>query len=505
MEWSVIVVLVYAFVLIALAIYGVHFFYLALVAPRVRHRLIGQPLPDELPLVTVQLPIFNEYLVAERIIDAAARLDWPRDRFEIQVLDDSTDATREIAAAAVARWRSIGLNIQHLHRTQRAGYKAGALAAGLPHASGEFMAIFDADFVPAPDFLRRTIGVFGDPTIGFVQARWTHLNRRTSILTYLQSLSIDGHFMIEQITRAGRGYVMNFNGTAGVWRRAAIDQSGGWNPGTLTEDLDLSYRAALHGWRAAYLPDVTVAAELVSSLSAYRRQQARWAQGSIECARRLLPMIRHSPLPRLAKIEAGLHLTGYGIQVLMLLAAGLYPFLMGIQIPVEWHRVLFVLGLMLAPTILAPTFLFLTAQRMLRPRTWWREIPGVLLLSILGAGMMLNSTRSLWRGLSARRSVFDRTPKLGLVGKQAMSQRLIYRPASDGLIIAEILLAGWNFYAVLLAWQTHNPGIFLNALVFGAGLLIVSVATLWETHTEWKWLRMPLPDLEPEPAITRQS
>jgi hypothetical protein len=251
------------------------------------------------------------------------------------------------------------------------------------------------------------------------------------------------------------------------------------------------------------LPATTVPGELVSSFAAYRKQQARWAQGSIECARHLLLLVDRSSLRRTSKIEATLHLTGYGIQVLMLGASLLYPFLMSLQIPAEWHQVLLGLGWLLAPTIFAPTILFLSAQRMLRPRTWWREIPGALLLSILGAGMMLNSTRSLWRGLRRRPAKFERTPKLGLIGKQAQPQRSIYRPVSDGLIVAEILLAAWNFYAVGLAWQTHNPGIFLNALVFGAGLLSMSVATLWETHTEWKWLRMP--EIEPEPSVTQSS
>ena len=269
-------VTVYILTLSALGLYGLNFLYLTAIAGKNRRYLPKYFLDVPLPKVTVQLPIFNEYNVVERIINAAARLDWPSDLFEIQVLDDSTDATCDLARQAVAYWHARGVHIQHIHRKNREGYKSGALANGLLTSTGEFIAIFDADFIPEPDFLYKTIGAFSNPDVGCVQARWTHINGDSSLLTCLQRLGIDGHFMIEQFARAYAGFVMNFNGTGGVWSRTAIEDVGGWNFKSITEDLDLSYRSALKGWKMVYLPNVPVPSELVPSLLAYRRQQRRW-------------------------------------------------------------------------------------------------------------------------------------------------------------------------------------------------------------------------------------
>ncbi len=482
----VVVVGVYTLALVALAVYSTNYLYLTAVASRVNRGKADPPLPASLPIITVQLPIYNERFVAERIVDAAACLDWPRDRLEIQVLDDSTDATCEVAAQAVRRWQASGVNIHYIHRAHRQGYKAGALAAGLDQAMGSLIAVFDADFVPPPDFLRRTVGAFTDPQVGFVQARWDHLNRDTSLLTHLQSLSIDAHFIVEQLARSGKGYIMNFNGTAGVWRRAAIRDVGGWNIGSLTEDLDLSYRAELCGWKPMYLPDVTVPCELVASFSAYRKQQTRWAQGSIECARRLLPEIHRSRLPWPAKLQATLHLTGYLIQTLMLAASAIYPFLLLMPMARSWHVALFCIGILLTPATLAPTVLFIAAQRRLRPGQWRREIPAILALSVLGAGMTLNSTRALWKGLRAQPAIFERTPKWGLVTGQPDRKRTLYRVAGDWLVVPEIALAGLNLGSAVIAWYIRNPGIFANASLLAIGLAVVAGSTIWEMRLQ-RW------------------
>ena len=483
MDFSIAVAFAYVLILSVLAVYSVHFFYLAIVAWRTRRPVRDWPFPDPLPVVTVQVPIFNERYVVERVIDAVACLDWPHDRLDIQVLDDSTDITREIAAHAVLRWQAAGVNIRHIHRPNRDGFKAGALAVGLRRARGEFIAIFDADFVPGADFLCRTIGAFSDPRIGFVQARWEHLNRNASLLTRLQSLSIDGHFMIEQLVRAGKSYVMNFNGTAGVWRRTAIEDAGGWNVGSLTEDLDLSYRAAMQGWTSVYRPDVAVPSELVPSILAFRRQQTRWAQGSIDCARRLLPVVLRSRLALPAKVEAVMHLTGYAIQTLMLAASLTYPLLVTLHFPLAWQVGLLWFSALTAPMTLAPTFMFVTAQRSLRSRTWWREVPGILLLSVLGAGMALNSTRALLRGLRARPAVFERTPKSGAVAGQSRWHGLSsYWLPGDRLTWLELVLAGLNLYSAVLAVRAGNLGVFLMATLFAAGLSGVALWTLWEAY-----------------------
>ena len=280
---------------------------------------------DDLPTVTVQLPIYNELYVSERVIKAACAMEYPAEKLQIQVLDDSTDETKTLIAHVVAELQAEGVNIVHEHRTDRSGYKAGALAEGMKTATGEFVAIFDADFVPPTDFLLRTIPEFDDPEVAFVQGRWGHLNRDYSWLTRVQALTIDGHFLVEQAGRGLAGYWFNFNGTAGIWRAEAIDDAGGWTAETLTEDLDLSYRAHLKGWVARYLPDLVIPAELPVQLLGFRRQQHRWARGSMECARKLLPSVWRTDATIGTKFQATVHLLAYGIHLLLLLLLLIYP------------------------------------------------------------------------------------------------------------------------------------------------------------------------------------
>ncbi len=286
------ILVLYFFVLSILAIYGWHRYYLVYLYMKHKSRVPpALPPPAVLPRVTVQLPIFNEMYVANRLIDAVCELDYPRELLQIQVLDDSTDETTEIAELSVRRHAERGFDIQYLHRVDRVGYKAGALEAGLKEASGEFIAIFDADFVPPRDFLLRTIGYFDEENVGMVQARWGHLNADYSLLTRIQSILLDAHFVLEHGGRNRAGCFFNFNGTAGVWRRAAIDNAGGWQHDTLTEDLDLSYRAQLKGWRFVFLPDVISPAEVPVEMNSFKSQQHRWAKGSIQTCLKLMPRI----------------------------------------------------------------------------------------------------------------------------------------------------------------------------------------------------------------------
>lgn len=474
---------IYGLTLIALSLYGLNFFYLTWVAWRHRHVHEETPPLVRYPVVTVQLPIYNERYVAERIIDAACRMDWPRHRFEIQVLDDSTDATFEIVADRVARWRMRGVDIVHIHRAVRSGYKAGALSAGLHSARGEFIAIFDADFVPPKDFLRRTIPhLAADEQLGFVQARWEHLNRHASLLTMLQSVSIDGHFMVEQFARDRGGYVMNFNGTSGVWRRAAIDDAGGWSAGTLTEDLDLSYRAALRGWKSRLLPDVAAPAELVSQVSAYRRQQTRWARGSIDCALRLLPQVRRSNLARRVKIESFFNLTGYAIQLLMLITSLVYPIIVTTIDRSELLTVFYSVSWVFAPIALAPTVFFSYGQIALEGRAWWRRIPFLLSITVLGSGMVLNSARAILMAIRGRAATFERTPKVGQVGRERVALSRDYALPCDPIVIGEIALCLYNLNTMRLAYYAHSWGIALYSLVFAAGLAYVAALSLWQSR-----------------------
>ncbi len=479
---TILLVSLHLLTLSLLALFGINAIYLTWRAAHLRHYNPALPWRGALPTITVQLPIYNEYWVAERVIDAVARLDWPAELLEIQVLDDSTDSTQEIVAQAVKRWRAAGITITHLHRKQREGYKAGALQAGLVKARGEFIVIFDADFVPAPDFLRRTLGAFHDSRIGYLQTRWGHLNRNTSWLTYLQSLYIDGHFVTEQLTRAGQNYVMSFNGTGGIWRRSVIEEAGGWNSHTLTEDVDLSYRVALRGWRAAFLWDVEVPGELVSSLVAYRRQQGRWAQGSAQCARQLLPPLLCSSLPLMTKLQAVLHLMSYGIPMLMLVTSGLYPFLLMWPFTGGMRVLFFWSGLLFTPLMLGPWLLLVVAQRVLRPQSWWREVPGILALSFLSTGMAFNTTRAFWRGLRVRPAVFERTPKVGSTSSTSPSKSRYSHSQRDRIVWVELAFAGWNACSAVLAWRMQNVGIFLSASIFAIGLFLFAGSTLWETR-----------------------
>lgn len=304
------VLVIYFAAVAALSIFGLHRFHLLGLYWRVRAR--RRPTADveatTFPTVTVQLPIYNERYVARRLVLAVARMDYPRERLRIQILDDSTDLTRERLAVLTRRLRALGIPIEHLHREQRQGYKAGALAAGLSRDDSELVAMFDADFIPPPGFLRQIVPEFEDVGIGMVQARWSHLNREHSLLTRLQSIFLDGHFFIEHVARHGSGLFFNFNGTAGVWRRRCIDDAGGWSGDTLTEDLDLSYRAQLRGWRFAYRPELTAAAELPIDMNAFKRQQHRWAKGSVQTAMKLLPRIMRSRLPWRVKLEVKNHM-----------------------------------------------------------------------------------------------------------------------------------------------------------------------------------------------------
>ena len=366
-----------------------------------------------LPLVTVQLPIYNELYVAERIIEAVSKFDYPVDRLQIQVLDDSTDETALIVASAVERVAARGLRIDHVRRAERTGYKAGALAEGMKTADGEYIAIFDADFVPPSDFLRRAIVHFDATDVAFVQARWGHVNRDYSWLTRLQALAIDGHFLVEQAGRGTAGYWFNFNGTAGVWRAEAIADAGGWKADTLTEDLDLSYRAHLRGWTARFVEDIVVPAEIPAQLTGFRRQQHRWARGSIECARRLLPQVWRTTAPLMTKVQASLHLCAYFIQLLLLLLLLIYPLVVLASTEYPRFSTLFGVGYLFALTSMAPTIFFVTGSRR-SGRRWPLDLPYIMAITVFGAGMMVNTARAALQIFTLPNPSFERTAKFGL-------------------------------------------------------------------------------------------
>ncbi len=431
--------------------------------------------PGDWPIVTVQLPIYNEQYVVERLIAAACALDYPRDRLEIQVLDDSTDETREIAQAAIQRHQAAGCSVRYLPRSDRAGFKAGALQAGLAQAHGELIAIFDADFVPPADFLRRTVPAFADPRVGCVQARWAHLNEDYSALTRAQALGLDGYFAVEQTARYLGGTFLCFNGTAGVWRRACIEDAGGWQSDTLTEDLDLSYRAQLRGWRFVYRPDVAVPAELPVQMDGFKRQQARWAAGGLQCARKILPRLWRAPVPWWIKVEETLYLTRHVCYPLILfLALCTLPLVLH-PAPALDFMVVFLWAALGAP------LLYLSALVALYPR-WWTRLPYLPLMMVVGAGISLNNSQALWSGLRHARLPFRRTPKFGIrrAGERWTGNRYALR--ASPVVWAELTLTAYVTVALLLALGTGQWTLVPWLAFYALGFAYVAGASLWQTQ-----------------------
>jgi cellulose synthase/poly-beta-1,6-N-acetylglucosamine synthase-like glycosyltransferase len=412
---DVLVVGLYFAVLTGLSVYGAHrgyLLYLYAHGPRSGRPAHPDPAGAETPRLTVQLPVYNEAYVVERLIDAVARLRYPRDRFEVQVLDDSTDRTSRIAREAVERWRARGISISYRHRPVRTGFKAGALAAGLRVASGELIAVFDADFRPPPDFLERAVGAFTDPRVGMVQARWGHANRRHSLLTRLQALLLDGHFVLEHGGRHRGGCFFNFNGAAGIWRRAAIESAGGWQHDTLTEDLDLSYRAQLAGWRFVFLPDVVAPAELPVEMSAFKLQQHRWAKGSIQTCRKVLPAVLRADVPLRVKAEALLHLTANFNYLLVLALCVLILPALAARIASGAQRLLLVDAVVFGLAAVSVFTFHAVCQREIGGR-WWARLQDLPAMVALGLGLSVNNAVAVVEALSGSTGEFRRTPKYG--------------------------------------------------------------------------------------------
>lgn len=438
----------YAVIAILLAVYGANAF--VMLALYLRHRrrpTVSAPaLPvDALPAVTVQLPIFNELYVVEQLIDAVAHLEYPRDRLEIQVLDDSTDETTALAEERAAHWQARGVDVQVIHRKVRTDYKAGALREGLETARGEYMAIFDADFVPPPNFLLRTVQHFVQrPRLGFLQTRWAHLNGDYSSLTRAQTLALDGHFVVEQTARHRSGLFMNFNGTAGLWRRECIADVGGWQGDTLSEDLDLSYRAQLRDWECLYLPEVTAPAEVPPQVNAFKRQQFRWAKGSIQCLRKLWRPLLTAQQPWFTRLQGVIHISSYlahPLMVLLLLIT--LPVLLGawqVRLPLA----------LLTPVSLGPPLLYAVAQAALY-RDWPRRIACLPLLVLLGTGIALNNTRAIVEALLGRQTAFQRTPKFRVAARGEGWRANPYALGLDSQILGEVLLSLYALLTVAVA------------------------------------------------------
>ncbi len=445
MTWQIAVLVAYFAMLALLSFYGSHRYLMVYL-----YRRHNGPDPEpadrfddeDLPVVTLQLPLFNERYVCERLIDAVCEMDYPRDRLEIQVLDDSTDDTTAIAERAVDRWSRSGVDIKLIHREDRTGYKAGALEEGLAVARGEFVAVFDADFIPGPDYLRETVHHFTDDEIGMVQARWEHINRKYSLLTRAQAILLDGHFVIEHTARNRSGRFFNFNGTAGIWRKSTIADAGGWEHDTLTEDLDLSYRAQLRGWKFVFLRDLGVPSELPVEMSAFKSQQHRWAKGSIQTAMKLLPTVLKSEQPRRIKLEAFYHLTANVAYLLLVVLALLMPIATIIRVHEGWYVTLMVdLPIFMGATFSICTFYYTSQRELGRPRL---EIIKLLPVVMgLGIGISLNNSKAVLEAFAGHESPFVRTPKYAIQKTGEKWASKLYIKKSTFLPALEFAFAGW--------------------------------------------------------------
>jgi cellulose synthase/poly-beta-1,6-N-acetylglucosamine synthase-like glycosyltransferase len=475
----------YFLTLVILAILGFHRYVMVwLYLKHKARKMVPVPPPERLPRVTVQLPIYNELYVVERLIDSVTRIRHPKQLLEIQVLDDSTDETTAIARRAVEHYRALGYDIHHLHRTDRTGFKAGALDAGLRTASGEFILIFDADFVAPPDVLEKTLGHFEDPQVGMVQTRWGHINREYSLLTEVQSIMLDGHFVMEHGARSRSGRFFNFNGTAGIWRREVIADAGGWQHDTLTEDLDLSYRAQMKGWRFVYLPDLVCPAELPVEMNAFKTQQQRWAKGSVQVCRKLLPRVLASDLPWHQKVEATFHLTANLAYPLMVLLAGLMFPAIVMRYDMGWAEMLIVdVPIFLAATASVCSF-YVFSQKEQFPCTWKakaRYIPAVL---GVGIGLSINNALAVVEGLFGKPSEFARTPKYRIEGAHDTWRRKVYKGKSNWVPFVELGLAGYFAFMSLYALAYGLVGTLPFIALFQWGFLYTSGMSLAQSF-DW--------------------
>ena len=476
--FSDVVLYLYFISLLILFTFGAHGFVMVYHYLRQR-RLSGLP-PSlkEIPFVTVQLPVFNEFYVVNRLIDATCSLEYPREKLEIQVLDDSTDETGALVEETVRQYQAMGFDIKRIHRADRQGYKAGALRNGLETARGEFIAIFDADFVPRKEFLQKTIPYFfQDPKIGLVQTRWEHLNSDYSLLTRTQAMALDGHFVIEQDVRNRAGYFINFNGTGGIWRKAAIEDAGNWQADTLTEDLDLSYRAQLRGWKFKYLNDVTSPAELPAEVNALKTQQFRWTKGAIETARKLLPAVWKAKLPLRIKIHSTFHLTN-NIVFPFILVAGI------LNVPLVFikqsggHDLYFALMSVFVLAFIGSFLFYLFSQKAVYP-DWRRRL---LLFPLFMAGSMgfaVNNSRAVFEGLFRRKSEFVRTPKYHIEAKSDSWLEKKYVPLRlDWVVLVEILLAFYCFFGVISSLYYLELAAVPFQLLYFLGFAFVSVLSI---------------------------
>jgi len=480
------IMLPYFLVMVVLSMYGIHRYTLVYNFFKNRHNVPGPP-PEisEWPRVTVQLPIYNERYVTERLIESVAQFDYPRELFQIQVLDDSTDETQVVACTCVERYRELGVPIEYIHRDNREGFKAGALQEGLKSATGEFIAIFDADFIPPADFLRRTVPYFSNSKLAMVQTRWSYINRNYSALTEVEAILLDGHFAIEHSSRFRTGLFFNFNGTGGIWRRSSIDDAGGWQHDTLTEDTDLSYRAQIRGWQFLYLPEIDCPSELPVEMNAFKSQQARWAKGLMQTAKKVLPRVMKADVPATVKAEAFFHLTAnisYPLMVflsIILLPAMIVRFYQG------WFQVLLIdFPLFMASTCSISSF-YLAAERAFYPKTWKRTFLYLPFVMAVGIGLAVRNSLAVLEAIGGVKSEFVRTPKYRVEAGASQSStwtKKSYRKGAGWMPFVEVFLGLYFAAGVTYSIQMQNYATTPFLLLFVWGYLYTGLMSLGQTY-----------------------
>jgi len=491
--WQLALLAVYLGIVSVLSLFGFHRWFILRIYYRHRDRQPQAPGRfGTLPGVTVQLPIYNEYHVVERLLGAVGRIDWPADRLEIQVLDDSTDETQGRARAAVERLCSRGIDARYLHRPDRTGFKAGALEAGLEQARHDFIFILDADFLPQPSVLREAMHHFTDAGVGMLQMRWGHLNRHFSVLTRIQSIFLDGHLVIEHTARNRSGRFFNFNGTAGIWRRQAIVDAGGWQHDTLTEDLDLSFRAQLAGWRFLYLPHVEVPAELPVEINAFKSQQHRWTKGAVQTAKKILPRVWRADLPMKVKMEATFHLTANSCYILMLLMSVLMFPVLDIRKLMSWEHRMFLIDLPLfSMATMAISGYYMASQRELYA-DWKTSIKYLPLLMAIGISLCVNNARAVVEGLVGYTTGFHRTPKYGVSSQGLLGGK--YAGSKTLIAFAELAMSLYFVFVIARAWEIglyfglpflllFHTGFLYTGLLSGLQPWLVGLRLRWAART----------------------
>jgi cellulose synthase/poly-beta-1,6-N-acetylglucosamine synthase-like glycosyltransferase len=489
-DWAMLVP--YFTVLVILSIYGVHRYDIIRTYFKYKKRATGEPLKrfETPPPVTIQLPLYNERYVVERLIEETLKMEYPKGLLQIQVLDDSTDDTGPFAEALVERYKNMGYPIEYHHRSNRHGFKAGALQAGLETATGEFVAVFDADFCPPPDFLMRTIHHFADDTVGVVQTRWSYLNRDYNFLTEVEAMLLDGHFILEHGARSRAGYFFNFNGTAGILRKSMIADAGGWQHDTLTEDSDLSYRAQLKGWRFVYVPGLDCPSELPVQMHGFQVQQSRWAKGLTQVAKKLMPAILKSDITRRQKIEAFLHLTPNFSYPLMIVVSALMLPVMIVRFYMGPFQMLYIDLPLIVASFWSISLFYIVAQRELYPKSWKRSLLLLPMLMAVGVGLTIINTRAVLEAIFGVETAFARTPKYNIGGGAVNLENKKYRRRSGWLPYAEIGVGCYFVGMTVFAVETMNYFAVPFLLLFVLGYFWAGFGTLYEEHTSrLRWLK----------------